>query len=451
MRRLFGTDGARGIANEFLTPEIAMGIGRAVATVLSSNQRYRPMVLIGMDTRISSEMLASALHAGLCSVGADVLDVGVVPTPAVAYLVKKYRADAGIMISASHNSYEFNGIKIFSSDGFKLPDELEERIEAIVLDHSPAPVLAAGDKIGRVRKSENAVADYIDHLRRTAFNDLSGLKIAIDCANGSASATAEELFTSMGAVCHMLHHTPDGVNINDKCGSTHLESLREYVCANGMDVGVAFDGDADRLLCIDNEGEEVDGDMIMAILAKDMQSRGVLRRGTVVGTVMTNLGFTKFCDENGIKFIAAKVGDRYVLEIMNLDGYSFGGEQSGHVIFRDYATTGDGQLTALQLLSYIKREGKPLSELKKVMRRYPQCLVNIKTTPEGKLAFFTDKEISGILEQATAFLGDRGRLVVRPSGTEPLLRVMVESETEEETNRVAHETADKIKERLSQY
>lgn len=451
MRRLFGTDGARGVANEFLTPEIAMGIGRAVATVLSSNQRYRPMVLIGMDTRISSEMLASSLQAGLCSVGADVLDVGVVPTPAVAYLVKKYRADAGIMISASHNSYEFNGIKIFSSDGFKLPDELEERIEAIVLDHSPAPVLAAGDKIGRVRKSLNAVPDYIDHLRRTAFNDLSGLKIAIDCANGSASATAEELFTSMGAVCHMLHNTPDGININDKCGSTDMASLRDYVVEHGMDVGVAFDGDADRLLCVDDKGEEVDGDMIMAVLAKDMQTRGVLRRGAVVGTIMTNLGFSKFCEENGIKFIAAKVGDRYVLEIMNLDGYSFGGEQSGHVIFRDYATTGDGQLTALQLLSYIKREGKPLSELKTVMRRYPQALVNIRTTPEGKLAFFTDKEIAKIVEGASEALSDRGRLVVRPSGTEPLLRVMVESETEEETNRIANETAEKIKEILARY
>ncbi len=451
MRRLFGTDGARGVANEFLTPEIAMGIGRAVATILSNRQRYRPTVLIGMDTRISSEMLASALYAGLCSVGADVMDVGVVPTPAVAYLVKKYRADAGIMISASHNSYEFNGIKIFSSDGFKLPDELEERIEAIVLDQSPAPVLAAGDKIGRVRKCESAVSDYIDHVRRTAFNDLAGLKIAIDCANGSASATAEELFRSMGAECHMLHASPDGININEKCGSTHMESLREYVVENGLDVGVAFDGDADRLLCVDNEGCEVDGDAIMAILARDMSQRGVLRRSTVVGTVMTNLGFVKFCEENGIKFIAAKVGDRYVLEIMNLDGYSFGGEQSGHVIFRDYATTGDGQLTALQLLSYMKRAAKPLSELKTVMRRYPQSLVNIKTTPEGKLAFFTDKDIAALLEETSARLGERGRLLVRPSGTEPLLRVMVESETEEETIRIASETAEKIREKLAQY
>ena len=451
MRRLFGTDGVRGVAGEFLTTEIAMGIGRAVATVLSSHQRYRPLVLVGMDTRISSEMLACSLYAGLCSVGADVIDVGVVPTPAVAYLVKKYRADAGIMISASHNSYEFNGIKIFSSDGFKLPDALEEQIEAIVLDGAPVPPLATAEKIGRVRKGETAKEDYIDHLRRTAFNDLSGLKIGVDCANGSASATAKELFTSMGASCYMLADTPNGININDGCGSTHLEPLRRFVIENGLDAGVAFDGDADRLLCVDEKGNEIDGDMIMAIIAKNMKERGVLRQNTVVGTIMTNLGFTKFCEENGIRFIAAKVGDRYVLEIMNIEGYSFGGEQSGHVIMRDYATTGDGQLTALQLLSFMKREGKTLSELASVMRRYPQCLVNIKTTPEGKLAFYTDRDVAKILEEATESLGDRGRLVVRPSGTEPLLRVMVESETEEETERVAKETAEKIREKLSQY
>ena len=451
MRRLFGTDGARGVANEFLTCEIAMGIGRAVASVLSSNNRYRPLVLIGMDTRVSSEMLASALHAGLCSVVADVIDAGVIPTPAVAYLVKKYRCDAGIMISASHNSYEFNGIKIFSGDGFKLADELEEQIEAMVLENNPAPVLATCDKIGRVRKAETAVDDYIDHLRRTAFNDIEGLKIAVDCANGAASVTAERLFTSMGAECHMLHMTPDGTNINDRCGSTDMTSLREYVMKNGMDAGLAFDGDADRFLCIDETGREIDGDMVMAILALDMKKRGVLRQNTVVGTIMTNLGFTKFCEANGINFIAAKVGDRYVLEVMNLKGYSFGGEQSGHVIFRDYATTGDGQLTALQLLSYMKREGKTLSELSGVMRRYPQCLVNIKTTPAGKLAFYTDHDVASILDEVGKELANRGRLVVRPSGTEPLLRVMVESETEEETSRIAHETAERIREKLAQY
>lgn len=451
MRKLFGTDGVRGIANEFLTTEITMSIGRATATVLSSNKRYRPLVLVGMDTRISSEMLASSLFAGLCSVGADVIDVGVVPTPAVAYLTTKYRADAGIMISASHNSYGFNGIKIFSSDGFKLPDALEEQIENIVLDGTPAPTLAPSHKIGRVRKGENAVCDYIDHLRRTAFNDLCGLSVAIDCACGSASMTAEALFTSMGAKCHMLFDKPNGININDGCGSTHLDALKAYVKEHKLDAGIAFDGDADRLLCVDENGSEIDGDMIMAILAKNMKERGVLRQSTVVGTVMSNLGFIKFCEENDIRFIAAKVGDRYVLEVMNLEGYSFGGEQSGHIIMRDYATTGDGQLTALQLLSLLKREGKPLSDLACVMRRYPQCLVNIKTTPEGKLAFYTDRDVAKILDEATKALENRGRLVVRPSGTEPLLRVMVESETEEETVRVANETAEKIRARLAEY
>ncbi|MCQ2385349.1 MAG: phosphoglucosamine mutase [Clostridia bacterium] len=451
MRRLFGTDGARGVANEFLTCEIAMGIGRAVASVLSNHNKYKPKVLIGMDTRMSSEMIASSLHAGLCSVGADVVDIGVVPTPAVAYLVRYYACDAGIMISASHNSYEFNGIKVFSGNGFKLPDELEEQIESMVLENNPAPVLALSDKIGRVKKDAEGVEVYIDHLRRSAFNSLEGLKIAVDCANGSASATAEKLFTSLGAECHMLFNTPDGININDHCGSTNLTALKAYVTENKLDAGIAFDGDADRFLAVDENGDEIDGDMVMAILSLDMKKRGVLRENTVVGTIMTNLGFVKFCEANDIQFIAAKVGDRYVLEIMNLKGYSFGGEQSGHLIFRNYATTGDGQLTAVQLLSFMKREGKPLSELSKVMRRYPQSLVNVKTTPEGKLAFYTDREINEKIQKVTEFLGTRGRLVVRPSGTEPLLRVMVESETEEETKQVAEETAAFIREKLSAY
>lgn len=451
MRRLFGTDGARGVANDFLTCEIAMGIGRAVATVKSNHGKYRPQVLIGMDTRMSSEMLASALHAGLCSVGADVIDVGVVPTPAVAYLVGKYGCDAGIMISASHNSYEFNGIKVFSGDGFKIADELEEEIEQIVLENRPAPVMAKNDGIGRVRRNENGAADYIEHLRRIAPNGLYGMKLAIDCANGSASATAKTLFTLLGAECHMLFDRPNGVNINDACGSTHLESLKDYVVANHMDAGIAFDGDADRLLCVDENGNEVDGDMVMAILSADMKKRGELKHNTVVGTIMTNLGFIKYCEENGIEFIAAKVGDRYVLEQMNLKGYNIGGEQSGHIIFRDYATTGDGQLTALLLLTYMQREGKKFSELAGVMHRYPQSIVNIKVTPEAKLAFYTDKDVAAIVAKTEKDLGTRGRLVVRPSGTEPLLRIMVESETVEETERVARLTANKIAKKLAQY
>lgn len=448
MRRLFGTDGVRGVANEGLTCEIAMSIGRATASVLSNHRRYKPVVLIGMDTRISSEMLGAALQAGLCSVGADVLDVGVIPTPAVAYLTQKYKATAGIMISASHNPFEYNGIKIFSADGFKLPDDLEERIESMVLDGNPAPTLAAPEEIGRVTKVQTAVEDYVENLRRSAFNSLEGLRIAIDCANGASSVCAERLFSGMGAECHMLSDHPDGRNINRDCGSTHLEALREYVVTHGLDAGLAFDGDADRFLCIDEQGGELDGDFIMAILAYDMKQRGVLRKNTVVGTVMTNLGFTRFCEENDIRFIAEKVGDRYVLECMNLDGYVLGGEQSGHIIFRNFATTGDGELTALQLLCQRKREGRPLSEMGKVMRRYPQHMVNIRVSPEGRLAFYTDQAVRQTIEQAQNDLGERGRILVRPSGTEPLIRVMVESETEEETVRVAEDTAARIADQL---
>ena len=451
MRRLFGTDGVRGIANEFLSCERAIAIGRALGYVLSSNQRYRPKVIIGMDTRLSSEMLASAVSAGLCSVGSDVMTLGVVPTPAVAYLVKKYKAKAGVMISASHNPYEYNGIKVFGEEGFKLSDELEEQIESIVLDNTPPIKMADSAKIGKRFDAPNALSDYIDHLISTASTRLDGLEVAIDTSNGSASATAERLFTSLGASVHMLHCEPDGININDACGSTHLGSLKKYVVDNGLDVGVAFDGDADRCLAIDGDGNEIDGDYIMAILALDMKKKGLLDKNTVVGTVMTNFGFHKFCEENDITFIAAKVGDRYVLEILNQEGFSFGGEQSGHVIIRNHATTGDGQLTALALLCHIKESGKTLSELSRVMKKYPQHMVNIETTPAGKIAMFTDEDIKGIIADAEAQIGARGRLVVRPSGTEPLVRIMVEGEDPTQTVEIAETTARKIKEKLNEY
>lgn len=451
MGRLFGTDGVRGIANEELTCERAMQIGRAAAEVLSSGRRYFPTVLVGMDTRISSEMLASALTAGLCSVGADVIDLGVVPTPAVAYLVGKYKAHAGIMISASHNPFEFNGIKIFNEDGYKLEDELEERIESVVLDGKPAPRIASAENIGRVVRAQNAAKDYIDRLRSTALYSLDGMNIALDCACGSASRTAKQLFEGLGATCHMLHDDPNGININAGCGSTHLDSLREYVLANKLDAGIAFDGDADRCLCVDDKGADVDGDMIMAITALDMKSRGKLNKNTVVGTIMTNFGFTKFCADNDIHFVATKVGDRYVLEEMLLEDYYLGGEQSGHIIFRDFSTTGDGQLTAVQLLSQLKRTGQKLSEAAKVMTRYPQFIVNIPTTAEKKLAFYTDYEVKGILEEAKKAIGESGRLVARPSGTEPLIRIMAEGDDSENIKRIAEETAEKISRQLDSY
>ena len=451
MGRLFGTDGVRGVANTELTCERAMQIGRAAAEVLSSGRRYLPTVLVGMDTRISSEMLASALIAGLCSVGADVIDVGVIPTPAVAYLVGKYKAHAGIMISASHNPYQFNGIKIFNEDGYKLEDELEERIESVVLDGTPAPRMASPDNIGRVTRAQNAVKDYIDHLRSTALYSLDGMNIALDCANGSASRTAKMLFEGLGANCHILSAEPDGININDNCGSTHLDKLRAYVLEHQLDAGIAFDGDADRCLCVDDKGCDVDGDMIMAIAALDMKARGKLNKNAVVGTIMTNFGFTKFCADNDIRFVATKVGDRYVLEEMLLEDYYLGGEQSGHIIFRDFSTTGDGQLTAVQLLSQLKRTGQKLSDAAKVMTRYPQFIVNLSCTAEEKLAFYTDYEVKSILEDAKREIGDAGRLIARPSGTEPLIRVMAEGDDSEFIKKICDETAAKIKKQLESY
>lgn len=445
MGRLFGTDGVRGIANKELTPELAMNLGRAAATVLAVNSRRRPLFVVGMDTRISSEMLSNAITAGLCSVGADVLILGVVPTPAVAYLIGKYKADAGIMISASHNSAEFNGIKMFSGDGYKLPDVLEEQIEEIVLNEIKSSEALIGGDVGKVTYMNSAIKDYVDHLKSTVPNSLDGLKIAVDCANGSASVVAEELMKQLGADATILYDKPDGININEGCGSTHIENLSKYVVENKMDLGVAFDGDADRCLCVDENGELIDGDQVMAICSLDMKERGRLAKNTVIGTILTNLGFIKYCEANGINFIATKVGDKFVLEEMLLEEYNFGGEQSGHVIFRDFATTGDGELTAIQLLSLVKRSGKKLSELSKVMKKYPQVSINVNVTNDGKVKFYTNTAVKESIETAKEELGDKGRIVVRPSGTEPKIRVMVECNDEGLMNKVANEVAETVK------
>mgnify|MGYP005759656835 CR=1 FL=1 len=448
MGRLFGTDGVRGVANKDLTCELAMKLGRAAAAVLTNKSTRHPRVIIGKDTRLSSDMLENAMAAGLCSVGASVVLLGVVPTPAVAYLVEKYKADAGIMISASHNSYEYNGIKIFSGDGFKLPDDLEERIESLILGEAPLPAAPADSDLGTVETAPNALRDYIDHVKSTVHFSLDGLEIALDCANGSSAMTAETLFTELGAKVHMLSNEPNGVNINDGCGSTHMEALVEYVKTHKVDAGIAFDGDADRCLAVDENGEPVDGDFIMAICGLDMKSRGKLNKNCIVGTIMTNLGFIKFCEANGIHFEATKVGDRYVLEEMLLENYSFGGEQSGHVIFRDFATTGDGQLTACQLLSLLRRREAKLSSLATLMQRYPQTMVNIKVSPEGKLAFYTDHKVKEAIDRAAQTLGRDGRIIVRPSGTEPLLRVMVEGQDEALIEKLAQDVAQVIREEL---
>lgn len=426
MGRLFGTDGVRGVANKDLTCELAMKLGRAAAAVLTNKSTRHPRVIIGKDTRLSSDMLENAMAAGLCSVGASVVLLGVVPTPAVAYLVEKYKADAGIMISASHNSYEYNGIKIFSGDGFKLPDDLEERIESLILGEAPLPAAPADSDLGTVETAPNALRDYIDHVKSTVHFSLDGLEIALDCANGSSAMTAETLFTELGAKVHMLANEPNGVNINDGCGSTHMESLIEYVKTHRVDAGIAFDGDADRCLAVDENGEPVDGDFIMAICGLDMKSRGKLNKNCIVGTIMTNLGFIKFCEANGIHFEATKVGDRYVLEELKRNGWLFGGESSGHILALDRQTTGDGIVSALQVLSAMRRSGRSLAELTADLQLLPQVLVN-KRIPAG-YDWQNDRDFSRTVEACRTEVEGRGRVLIRPSGTEPLLRIMVEAD-----------------------
>lgn len=448
MGRLFGTDGARGIANSQLSCELAMNIGKAAAMVLTEHKVEKPKVLIGKDTRISGDMLECAIACGLCSVGVDVMLLGVVSTPAVAYLVKKYGYDAAFMISASHNPCEYNGIKIFQSDGYKLPDELEEEIEAIILDKSEIPPIKTGEELGRVTYCKTAVSDYIDYLKSTVDCTFENMQIALDCANGSSSVSAFELFSSLGAKSDVLSATPNGVNINKDCGSTHLTNLIEYVKNNKMSAGFAFDGDADRMLAVDENGEVVDGDKIIAIIAKFLKKQNRLSNNTAVVTIMTNMGFYEFCEKEGIKCEKTKVGDRYVLQKMLEGNYSLGGEQSGHIIFKDYATTGDGQLTALQLLSVMKKTKKKLSELAKDMTVYPQTMVNIKVSDMGKARFYDDEEIKNAISEAEKELLSNGRVLVRVSGTEPLIRVMLEGKDKNKIDVLANEIADVIKKRL---
>lgn len=448
MGRLFGTDGARGVANSEITCELAMQIGRAAAMVLTENLEHRPKVMIGMDTRASGEMLESAIAAGLCSVGADVLLLGVLPTPAVAFLVKEYGYDAGVMISASHNPCEYNGIKIFQSTGYKLPDALENEIEAIILDEVKTPPVMIGGDVGRVTRAEHAVEDYVKHLLFTTDTRCDGMKIAIDCANGSASVTARTVFESLGAQCIVIHDQPDGVNINRDCGSTHMESLQKCVLENNCDLGFAFDGDADRMLAVDHTGNVVDGDKAIAICAKYMQSQGTLHKDTAVVTVMSNMGFFKFCEDNGIHCERTKVGDRYVLENMLEHGYSIGGEQSGHIIFLDYATTGDGQLSAIQVLRVLAHTGKKLQTLADEMEVYPQVLINVRVSNYGRVRFADDKEIKNAIASAEEELGDTGRVLVRVSGTEPLVRVMLEGKDQQKIRELGESIAEVVRERL---
>ena len=432
MGKLFGTDGVRGVAGKDLTCELALQIGRATAAELTSLDGHRPRILIGKDTRVSGDMLECTLAAGLCSVGADVDLLGVIPTPGVAYLVRKYGADAGIVISASHNPMEFNGIKIFKGDGYKLPDEVENRIEAHIFKNCEDIKICDGAEIGRVHRLDTAVDDYVDALEQHIDADLSGLNVLFDCANGASARVAQKLFPRLGCQCSFIGTLDDGVSVNDGCGSTHLDRLEKKVVEGGFDCGIAFDGDADRCLACDEKGAEIDGDKIIALVAKDMKDRGRLDGNTAVVTVMSNLGFMKYMQSIGIDTARTAVGDRYVLEEMRARGYAIGGEQSGHVIFLHHSTTGDGELTAGKLLKLLARkhreEGTKMSELNAVYTKFPQVLINLTADKEQKQAYKEDEYIAGFIESQQQNLMGMGRVLVRVSGTEPKIRVMVEGE-----------------------
>ena len=449
MGRIFGTDGARGVANTEISCTLAMDIGRAAAMVVARDHHKRkPVFLVGHDTRISHDMLESAIAAGLCSVGADVVTLGTVPTPAVAYLVANSDADAAIMLSASHNPYEFNGIKIFGAEGFKLTDEEEMEIEEIVLDHVLPYDLKWNDELGVIRSGETLVEQYIDHIVSTVEGDLSGIRVAADCANGSASATAAKIFAKLGADVTILNDEPNGVNINDNCGSTHIDVLGKYVRENGFDLGVAFDGDADRCLAVDESGELVDGDKLIAIFSSQMKREGKLANDTAVVTVMSNMGFFKFAEQAGIHVEKTSVGDRYVLQNMLEHGHCIGGEQSGHIIFREFMTTGDGQLTAVQLLRAIKKSGKKLSELAQLMQVYPQVILNVRADKEMKRMVKVEEGVLKRQQQLEEGMNGNGRILVRPSGTEPVIRIMVEGLDREAIMNAAKSMEQIIIERL---
>lgn len=450
MGKLFGTDGIRGVVNDGLDAMLAFRVGMAAAQVMTREKGGgQPRFTIGKDTRISSDLLEGALIAGLCSAGADVLHLGVIPTPAVAWITVDTKADAGIVISASHNPFEHNGIKIFNGQGFKLSDELEGKIEEILLNDIAVP-LKTGGEIGRViYADEKESQDYIDHLVSTIGSELAGLHILVDCANGAASATAARLFDRFPDLhTDVIHADPDGVNINNGCGSTHLDQLKAMVKAGGYDLGIAFDGDADRCLACDEKGQEIDGDKVIALLAMNMKEKGCLDGNTAVVTVMSNLGFIKFMESQGIHTEKTAVGDRYVLENMRENGYVIGGEQSGHVILLHHATTGDGELTAGKLLKLLAESGKKMSELNGIYAQYPQVLVNVVANAAQKAAYKEDKVLADFIESEQQKLMDMGRVLVRVSGTEPKIRVMVEGQDLEAIDLCAKRIVDKINERI---
>lgn len=454
MRKYFGTDGIRRIANTELSPELVFRVAKAGAYVLSKHTDHAPTILIGRDTRISGTLIESAMTAGFLSYGANVKLVGVIPTPGIAYLTKKLKADASVVISASHNTYDFNGIKFFSNKGTKIPDSLEEEIEEVLESGKLDELNAESSKIGVSEIREDLLDEYLYFFRKNFEDEFESLEksnftVAIDTANGATSVIADKVYTALGIKHYIINNTPNGVNINADCGSTHLDMLKKFVTANKCDLGIAYDGDGDRCLAVDENGNEIDGDILMAIISNYLKENNKLSKDTLVATVMSNLGLKKFCKENKIEFVETKVGDRYVLENMLENGYNIGGEQSGHIIFIDYNPTGDGILTSLMLIRVILEKAKKVSELAKVIKIYPQVLINAKVKSEKKYDYDKDPEILEKIEVLNSEFKDNGRVLIRASGTEPLVRVMIEGEDQEYISKKAKELAEFIEKKLS--
>lgn len=448
MKKYFGTDGVRGIANTELSCELAYKIGRAGGYVLTKGKQGHIKVVVGRDTRLSGDMLESALIAGLMSVGCNVVTVGVVPTPAIAFLTRHYEADCGVVISASHNPAEYNGIKFFNGDGYKLDDDIELEIERYIDDIQAIDKNPIGSEVGQKVFYHNAQRDYIEYLKSNINCNFKGLKIVLDCANGASYKVAPIAFRELGADVIEINCEPDGNNINDNCGSTHPESLQKKVVEVGADFGLAYDGDADRLIAVDEKGEIVDGDKIMILSAINFKKNGKLKKNTLVVTVMSNLGLVLCAKENDINLVTTQVGDRYVLEEMRKEGYSLGGEQSGHLVFLDYNTTGDGTMSSMVLASILKEEGKTLSEAASMMDQFPQVLVNVEVKKELKNSYMEIKEITDAIENMENEMEGLGRILIRPSGTEPLVRVMLEGKDQEQITKLANQLADLIKEKM---
>ncbi len=452
MRRYFGTDGIRRIANTELTPNLVFRVAKAGAYVLAKHSNHKPKILIGRDTRISGGLIESAMAAGFLSYGADVILLDIIPTPGVAYLTKKLNADAGVVISASHNTFEFNGVKFFSNKGMKISDELEEEIEEIMDSDMLAEFTAVGENIGRLTSQSELIDEYIDFFIKvfgTTFDNLdSNFCVGLDVANGATYEVAKKVFKKLGIKYKIISDSPDGININDDCGSTHLEKLQNFVKENKLNLGIAYDGDGDRCLAVDEKGNIVDGDMIMAIISDSLKKHGKLQKDTVVATVMSNLGMSKYTKENGLNYIQTKVGDRYVLEEMLKNGYNFGGEQSGHIIFLDYNPTGDGILTSLMLIKSMIENKKSLYENTKIIKIYPQVLINAKVDSDKKFDFDKVDIIKNKIDELEKEFSSNGRVLIRPSGTEPKVRVMIEGEDLDYITERAKQLADIIEENL---